>query len=169
MLPPFATTGGMSGAQLKAASRNTALFITPGITPKFPPSRRPMGHSAPLHSAGHWVGLKDRWADSPEIWLGISPKPTRCNVRSGSMLSKKSPRTICRITIRNNRIGANGFLTRDCAFAPGLESIFRARQSKIVFRQRAPRGDQSRRRASYLHGSRNGAGRRRGPQPGTPR
>ena len=41
MLPPFATTGGMSGAQLKAASRNTALFITPGITPKFPPSRRP--------------------------------------------------------------------------------------------------------------------------------
>jgi hypothetical protein len=34
-MPPFATTGGISGAELKAASRNTALFITPGSTPKF--------------------------------------------------------------------------------------------------------------------------------------
>ena len=31
----------------KAASRNTAQFITPGITPKFRMTRRPRGHSAP--------------------------------------------------------------------------------------------------------------------------
>ena len=34
-------------AELKAASCNTAQFITPGITPKFRMTRRPMGHSAP--------------------------------------------------------------------------------------------------------------------------
>ena len=55
-MPPFATTGGISVlsrkrnrvcAELKAASCNTAQFITPGITPKFRMTRRPMGHSAP--------------------------------------------------------------------------------------------------------------------------
>src|SRR5436190_24291754 len=57
------------------------------------------------------------------------------------MLSKKSPRTICRIGICNNRIGAKGFSNRNCASAPSLESIFRARVSKIVFRQHRPRAD----------------------------
>src|SRR5436190_4335496 len=57
------------------------------------------------------------------------------------MLSKKSPRTICRIGICNNRIGANGFSNRNCASSPSLESIFRARVSKIVFRQHRPRTD----------------------------
>src|SRR5205807_1356942 len=51
------------------------------------------------------------------------------------MLSKKSPRTNCRIGICNNRIGANGFSNRNCGSAPSLESIFRAGVSKIVFRQ----------------------------------
>src|SRR5213595_4329878 len=60
------------------------------------------------------------------------------------MLSKKSPRTICRIGICNNRIGAKGFSNRNCASAPSLESIFRARVSKIVFRQHRPITDLAR-------------------------
>ena len=53
-MPPFATTGGISVlsrkrnrvcAEPKAASCNTAQFITPGITPKFRMTRR------------LWVGL----------------------------------------------------------------------------------------------------------------
>src|SRR5262245_41835123 len=57
------------------------------------------------------------------------------------MLSKKSPQTSCRIRIRNDRIGANGFLNQRCALAPDLESILRARMSKIVFRQHRSKGD----------------------------
>src|SRR5262245_9576727 len=57
------------------------------------------------------------------------------------MLSKKSPQTSCRIRIRNDRIGANGFLNQRCALAPDLESILRARMSKIVFRQHRPTAD----------------------------
>src|SRR5436305_198904 len=71
-----------------------------------------------------------------------------CELRSAEgrvsywpMLSKKSPRTICRIGICNNRIGANGFSNRNCASAPSLESIFRARVSKIIFRQHRPIAD----------------------------
>src|SRR5262245_36380446 len=64
------------------------------------------------------------------------------NVGLGSMLSKKSPQTSCRIRIRNDRIGANGFLNQRCALAPDLESILRARMSKIVFRQHRPKADQ---------------------------
>ncbi len=53
-MPPFATTGGISVlsrkrnrvcAELKAASCNTAQFITPGITPKFRMTRRPMSNA----------------------------------------------------------------------------------------------------------------------------
>ena len=69
----------------------------------------------------------------------------RCGIstcdRSGSMLSKKSPRTSCRIEIRNNRIGANGFLNQRCALAPDLESILRARMRKIVLQQNLPAAD----------------------------
>jgi hypothetical protein len=36
------------------------------------------------------------------------------------MLSKKSPRTNCRIIIRNNRIGATGFLNQRCTLALDL-------------------------------------------------
>ena len=57
------------------------------------------------------------------------------------MLSKKSPRTSCRIRIRNNRIGATEFLNQRCAMAPDLESILRAHMSKIVFRQHRPGAD----------------------------
>src|SRR5262245_62098129 len=57
------------------------------------------------------------------------------------MLSKKSPQTSCRVRIRNDRIGANGFLNQRCALAPDLESILRARMSKIVFRQHRPAAD----------------------------
>jgi hypothetical protein len=55
------------------------------------------------------------------------------------MLSKKSPRTSCRIRIRNNRIGVNGFLNHRCVLVPDLKSILRARMRKIVFRQHRPR------------------------------
>src|SRR5262245_63233 len=57
------------------------------------------------------------------------------------MLSKKSPQTSCRIRIRNDRFRANGFLNQRCALAPDLESILRARMSKIVFRQHRPNPD----------------------------
>ena len=53
-MPPFATTGGISGVELKAASRaarNTALFIKSRNHPKVPETRRPMGRFCALHSA----------------------------------------------------------------------------------------------------------------------
>ena len=34
---------------------------------------------------------------------------------------QKSPRRSCRIKIRNNRIGANGYLNQRCALTPDLE------------------------------------------------
>jgi hypothetical protein len=49
-----------------------------------------------------------------------------------SIVLQKSPRRSCRIKIRNNRIGANGFLNQRCALTPDLESILRARRGKIV-------------------------------------
>src|SRR5882672_9401082 len=57
------------------------------------------------------------------------------------MLSKKSPRKICRIGIRNYRTGVKGFLNQRCVLAPDLESILRTRMRKIVFRQHRPAGD----------------------------
>ena len=53
----------------------------------------------------------------------------------GSMPLKKSPRKICGIGIRNNRIEGNRFLNQRCALAPDLESILRAPMSKILFQQ----------------------------------
>src|SRR5262245_20578140 len=50
----------------------------------------------------------------------------------GGIVLQKSPPRSCRIKIRNNRIGANGFLNQRCALTPDLESILRARTGKIV-------------------------------------
>jgi hypothetical protein len=51
---------------------------------------------------------------------------------------QKSPWRSCRIKIRNNRIGANGFLNQRCALTPDLESILRARTGKIVLQHNPP-------------------------------
>src|SRR5262249_28345677 len=54
---------------------------------------------------------------------------------------QKSPRRSCGIEIRNNRIGANEFLNRCCAFTLDLESILRARMRKIVLQHNPPNSD----------------------------
>src|SRR6266849_2146104 len=59
-------------------------------------------------------------------------KRTCREVRVVPIVLQKSPRRGCRIKIRNNRIGAIGFLNQCCALAPDLESILRARMRKIV-------------------------------------
>src|SRR5438034_10723006 len=51
------------------------------------------------------------------------------------ILLQKSPRRSCRIKIRNNRIGANGFLNQRCALTPDLESILRTQTGKILLQQ----------------------------------
>src|SRR5258708_22325257 len=48
---------------------------------------------------------------------------------------QKSPRRSCRIKIRNNRIGTNGFLNQRCALTPDLESILRTQTGKILLQQ----------------------------------
>src|SRR5262249_23600682 len=55
---------------------------------------------------------------------------------------QKSPRRSCGIEIRNNRIGANEFLNRCCAFTLDLESILRARMRKIVLQHNPSNSDQ---------------------------
>jgi hypothetical protein len=57
------------------------------------------------------------------------------HVRSGSMLSKKSPQRNCEIRIRNERIQVMEFLNQDCALAPDLESMLPRDPRKILFRQ----------------------------------
>src|SRR5207247_963476 len=59
----------------------------------------------------------------------------------GPILLQKSPRRSCRIKIRNNRIGANGFLNQRCALTPDLESILRTQTDKIVLQQNLPLPD----------------------------
>src|SRR4030088_2180483 len=59
------------------------------------------------------------------------------------ILLQKSPLRNCRIKIRNNRIGATGFLNQRCALAPDLESILRARMHKIVLQHNRHRTDLS--------------------------
>jgi hypothetical protein len=51
------------------------------------------------------------------------------------MLLKKSPRKICRIQIRNNRIMGAGFLNRTCAFAAHVVSMLLGVPIKILFQQ----------------------------------
>src|SRR2546427_6583230 len=60
-------------------------------------------------------------------------------VRFVPILLQKSPRRSCRIKIRNNRIGANGFLNQRCALTPDLESILRTQTGKILLQQNLPR------------------------------
>src|SRR5438552_3962655 len=55
-----------------------------------------------------------------------------------TILLQKSPRRSCRIKMRNNRIGVNGFLNQPCALIPDLESIMRARMRKIVLQHNLP-------------------------------
>src|SRR5207249_9813413 len=70
----------------------------------------------------------------------IPPKPagkSNKTPRKASIFNvfQQSPR----IKIRNNRIGANGFLNQRCAFTPDLESILHARTGKIVLQQNLPK------------------------------
>jgi hypothetical protein len=53
-------------------------------------------------------------------------------------LLQKSPRSDCRIEIRNNRIEGNGFLNQRCVSAPAIESILLARRPKIFLQQNLP-------------------------------
>src|SRR5947208_10666149 len=46
------------------------------------------------------------------------------------ILLQKSPRRSCRIKIRNNRIGANGFLNQRCALTPILNQSYALRRAK---------------------------------------
>src|SRR6266478_5267312 len=89
---------------------------------------RPVQYSAPLllsiFARPHQDGLMRSWrADSLCL--------RRARSRNYPML-QKSPRRSCRIKIRNNRIGANGFLNQRCALTPDLESILRALTGKMV-------------------------------------
>src|SRR5436305_11762315 len=63
------------------------------------------------------------------------------NRRDVPILLQKSPRRSCRIKMRNNRIGVNGFLNQPCALIPDLESIMRARMRKIVLQHNLPLPD----------------------------
>src|SRR4029079_4623221 len=58
--------------------------------------------------------------------------PSRLMSAYRGIVLQKSPRRGCRIEIRNNRIEAIELLNQCCASAPDLESILRARMSKIV-------------------------------------
>src|SRR5436190_24302054 len=72
-------------------------------------------------------------------WQRWAPKATVTNQnvmrRFVPILLQKSPRRSCRIKIRNNRIGANGFLNQRCALTPDLESILRTQTGKILLQQ----------------------------------
>src|SRR6059036_3086592 len=60
--------------------------------------------------------------------------PSR-RVRFAPIVLQKSSLRGCRIKIRNNRIGANGFLNQRCALTPDLESILRTQTGKILLQQ----------------------------------
>src|SRR5258708_24456365 len=78
--------------------------------------------SSPSLRGPHEDGLIRCWrADSLCLRLARS--------RNYPML-QKSPLRSCRIKIRNNRIGANGFLNQRCALTPDLESILRTQTGK---------------------------------------
>src|SRR5438477_12958995 len=62
-------------------------------------------------------------------------------VRFWQILLQKSPRRSCRIKMRNNRIGVNGFLNQPCTLIPDLESILRTRMRKIVLQHNLPGAD----------------------------
>ncbi len=55
---------------------------------------------------------------------------------------QKSPRRSCRIKMRNNRIGVNGFLNQLCTLIPDFKSILRARMRKIVLQHNPSKSGQ---------------------------
>src|SRR5438093_7269716 len=61
--------------------------------------------------------------------------PSSAFAPNWQILLQKSPRRSCRIKIRNNRSGANGFLNQRCALTPDLESILRTQTGKILLQQ----------------------------------
>ncbi len=88
-------------------------------------------------SIGHEQTKSDRRIESataPQADIGRGG----WQVRSVPIVLQKSPRRGCRIKIRNNRIGAMGFLNQCCTLAPDLESILRARMRKIVLQHNLP-------------------------------
>ena len=94
--------------------------------------------AATSNSSGEWNDLVVRGHRLLPRTTGVAvgTKRTRQHVRSLSafeaiVLQKSSRRGWSR-KIRNNRIGANGFLNQRCASTPDLESILRARMGKIV-------------------------------------
>jgi hypothetical protein len=122
--------GGYPGAKLVPGAFNTVR-----VAVALPKGRSSAAQSKLLEilSEAKRTGVVQRAIEQAGLRSGV--RAQRQIDRFQSMLSKKSPRTSCRIRIRNNRIGANGFLNQRCALAPDLESILRARMSKIVFRQ----------------------------------
>src|SRR5947199_6017278 len=72
------------------------------------------------------------------LLLGDGDAVNRDADRLEQILLQKSPRRSCRIKIRNNRIGANGFLNQRCALTPDLESILRTQTGKILLQQNRP-------------------------------
>jgi len=70
-------------------------------------------------------------SEPPQNTEGTYRGNSRMSALRGIVL-QKSPRRGWSRKIRNNRIGANGFLNQRCASTPDLESILRARMGKIV-------------------------------------
>ena len=57
------------------------------------------------------------------------------------ILLQKSPQSLCRIEMRNNRIEPKGFLNQYYALEPDLESILRAPMSKILLQHNRHQAD----------------------------
>src|SRR5207248_10660240 len=84
---------------------------------------------------------------SSDAWVSQNCRSCTSFLKRGTglrfllILLQKSPRRSCRIKIRNNRIGANGFLNQRCALTPDLESILRTQTGKILLQQNLPKPD----------------------------
>src|SRR5438128_2902878 len=84
---------------------------------------------------------------SSDAWVSQNCRSCTSFLKRGTglrfllILLQKSPRRSCRIKIRNNRIGANGFLNQRCALTPDFESILRTQTGKILLQQNLPKED----------------------------
>src|SRR5438552_10926091 len=76
--------------------------------------------------------------DAASAFASSGQSIARALCRDVPIVLQKSPRRSCRIKIRNNRIGANGFLNQRCALTPDLESILRTQTGKILLQQNLP-------------------------------
>src|SRR5438874_10237574 len=106
------------------------MLGTRGVDPCSPASDRDAGMAAPL---ARNITKKRQLEDSL-----AATQPLQDRARSEpvwQIVLQKSPRRSCRIKIRNNRIGANGFLNQRCALTPDLESILRTQTGKILLQQ----------------------------------